>query len=279
MNYRHAFHAGNHADVLKHIALLAVVNHILLKPKAFFALDTHAGAGRYDLSSADALRSGEFRHGVARVLSDSRLPPVLAPYADAVRTFNPAGALVAYPGSPLLVASRLRPSDRLVACELQPRQAQLLAEALRPFPQARTEMRDGYGAAKALLPPPQRRGLVLIDPPFEQTTEFATLTVQLLAAYRRWPTGIFLVWYPLKDRRAVDTLHGAVVEAALRDTTVYELLVHAPSADSGLAGSGLLAINASYPLDGMMDTALPYLADRLSQGAGAAWRRTRLTPE
>ncbi|MCC6920121.1 MAG: 23S rRNA (adenine(2030)-N(6))-methyltransferase RlmJ [Alphaproteobacteria bacterium] len=279
MNYRHAFHAGNHADVLKHVALVAAVDHMLLKSKPFFVLDTHAGAGRYDLSSAEALRSGEFRHGAARILSDSRLPAVLTPYAEAVRAWNLPGALVTYPGSPLLIAGRLRADDRLVACELHPGQAQLLGAALRPFPQARVETRDGYAAAKALLPPPQRRGLVLIDPPFEQPSEFAALTTHLLVACRRWSTGLFLVWYPIKDRRAVDMLHGAVVDAGLRDATAYELFVRAPSGDPGLAGSGLLAINASYPLDRILGEALPYLADRLAQGRGAAWCSERLTPE
>lgn len=279
MNYRHGFHAGNHADVLKHTALVAVVNHIRLKPKPFFALDTHAGAGIYDLASAEALRSGEFRHGVARLLTAGDLPPALAPYADVVRAVNPAGALTVYPGSPVLIARLKRDEDRLIACELQPQQAKLLAGTLTPYAKARPEARDGYAAAKALVPPPERRGLVLFDPPFEQAGEFDALARALIACHRRWPSGIFLAWYPVIDRRAADRFLDAIVTAGLRDATCHELFVRAPQASGGMAGSGVLAVNAGYVLDPLMAEVLPYLAGRLAQGPGASWRNDRLTAE
>lgn len=279
MNYRHGFRAGNHADVLKHAALVAVINHIRLKPKPFFALDSHAGAGLYDLASAEALRSGEFRHGIARLLSAGDLPPGLAPYVGAVRAVNPPGALTVYPGSPLLIARLKRAEDRLIACELHPHQAGLLDGALKPFARAKAEARDGYVAAKALVPPPERRGLVLIDPPFEQPGEFDAITRALVAAHRRWPTGIYLVWYPVIDRRESDRFLAGFLAAGPRDVTCHELFVRAPQAGAGMAGSGILAVNAGYVLEPLMAEALPYLAGRLAQGPGSFWRNERLTSE
>jgi 23S rRNA (adenine2030-N6)-methyltransferase len=279
MNYRHGFHAGNHADVLKHLALLAVVNHICLKPKPFFAFDGHAGAGRYDLTGPDALRSGEFRHGIGRLVAAEDLPPALAPYVEAVRAFNPPGALDVYPGSPLLLATALRAGDRLVACELAPGQAALLGDVLRPYRGARVEVRDGYAAAKAVVPPAERRGLVLFDPPFERGDEFALLARALTAAWKRWPAGTYLAWYPVADRKAADGFLAVMAAAGLRDVSCHELFVRAPQASGGMAGSGLLAVNASYVLGGIMASALPYLARRLAQGSGAAWRSEQVVSE
>jgi 23S rRNA (adenine2030-N6)-methyltransferase len=279
MNYRHGFHAGNHADVLKHAALLALANHMRLKPKPFFALDTHAGAGRYDLTSTDALRSGEFRHGVARLLAADDLPPALKPYVEAVRAANPPEALNFYPGSPLFIANALRPGDRLTACELNPGQAAALGATLAPFRGARAESRDGYAAAKALVPPPERRGLVLFDPPFERGDEFALLGHALIAAWKRWPTGAYLAWYPLKDRAAADGFHAAVVGAGIRDVVSHELFVRDAGRAPGMAGSALLAVNAGFALNPLMETALPYLARRLAQGPGSAAQSRQLAPE
>lgn len=279
MNYRHAFHAGNHADVLKHAALCITLRHLSAKPKPFFVLDTHAGRGSYDLNSDSALRSGEFRFGAARVLAAARVPDSLAPYRDALKASNPGGTFASCPGSPLIIARALRQSDRLVACELNPGEAEALATALRPWRGARAMEREGYQAIKALLPPPERRGLILIDPPFEKTDEFTALAAGLMTGCKRFAAGVFLAWYPLKDREAADRLHETVVEAGIRDVSVYELYVRAPEAGAGLAGSGLLTINASYALDSPMREALPYLAKLLAQGPGARWRAERLSGE
>ena len=274
MNYRHGFHAGNHADVLKHVALVALLGRLNAKDKPWFALDTHGGRGVYDLASVEAQRSGEHRHGVARILAAADAPAAVAAYAARVRA---AGA-ARYPGSPLIVAGAMRARDRLIACELNAGEAGLLGDALAPFARARAETRDGYGAAKALTPPPERRGLVLIDPPFEQADEFGRLAATLRAVWRRWPTGQYLVWYPLKDRKAADGLHQAVGEAGLKDVSTYELYVRAPAAGAGMAGSGLLAVNATYALEPLAE-AMPWLCERLAQGAGASWRAQRLTEE
>lgn len=279
MNYRHAFHAGNHADALKHTALVVLLDYLKAKEKPFFVLDSHGGRGVYDLSAPEALRAGEFRHGVARLMDESALPPALSAYAAAVRALNPAGGLTRYPGSPLLIAAALRPGDRLVACELHPAEAEALEAALKPWRNARAAARDGYGALKALLPPPERRGLVLIDPPFEKSDEFEQLTAALTGAWRKWPGGVYLAWYPLKDRAAAERLHAAIRAAGVKDASFYELYVRAPEAAAGMAGSGLVAINAAFALDGPMRAALPVLVQRLAQGAGARWRAGRLTAE
>jgi 23S rRNA (adenine2030-N6)-methyltransferase len=279
MNYRHAFHAGNHADVLKHTALLVLLDYLKAKPKPFFVLDTHGGRGAYDLTGPEALRSGEFRHGIARLLDAADLPPPLAAYTAAISATNPPGALDRYPGSPLLITGGLRPKDRLVACDLHPAEAAALAEVLRPYRGARAETRDGYAALKALLPPPERRGLVLIDPPFEKPDEFATLAAALIGAWKRWAGGVFLIWYPLKDRAGAAGFHAEIAAAGIPDVTVYELFVRARGAVPGLPGSGLLAINGAFALDGPLRQVLPVLAARLAQGPGASWRAERLTAE
>ncbi len=279
MNYRHGFHAGNHADVLKHVALIALITYLQTKDKPLFVLDTHAGPGRYDLASPEAQKSGEYRHGIGRLLDATDVPEGVKPYLDALRAENQGGGVTAYPGSPLLLARKLRPQDRLIACDLHPKEAEILAETLYPFTGAKVRASDGYAAVKALLPPPERRGLVLIDPPFEKTTEFADLAKALREAWKRFPVGVYLVWYPLKDRAAANALHADVAAAGMKDATTYELYVRDPAATPGMAGSGLLAINASYALDGAMRVAGPYLAKQLAQGPGARFAAARLTAE
>ncbi|MBL8572473.1 MAG: 23S rRNA (adenine(2030)-N(6))-methyltransferase RlmJ [Hyphomicrobiaceae bacterium] len=258
---------------------MTLINYLQTKDKPLFILDTHAGPGRYDLASPEAQKSGEYRHGIGRILGAAEVPEALKPYLDALRAENQGGGLTAYPGSPLLLARKLRPQDRLIACDLHPKEAEILAETLYPFPGARVRAGDGYAAVKALLPPPERRGLVLIDPPFEKTTEFADLAKALREAWKRFPVGVYLVWYPLKDRAAANALHADVVAAGMKDATTYELYVRDPAASPGMAGSGVLAINASYALDSVMRTAGPYLAKQLAQGPGARFTAARLTAE
>lgn len=279
MNYLHGFHAGNHADVLKHAALLALLDYLKGKDKPLFVLDTHGGRGAYDLAAPEAQRSGEYRHGVARIMDAPDAPAALRPYLEAIRAANPDGGLAAYPGSPVMLARALRPQDRMIACDLHPGEAEILKEALYAWPRARVEARDGYGALKALLPPPERRGLILIDPPFEKKTEFADLARALAEGWRRFPGGVYLVWYPLKDRAAADGFLGAVAAAGMRDATSYELFVRDPTAAPGMAGSGLLALNASFALDPAMAAMGPWLAARLAQGPGGRFGQKRITAE
>ena len=268
MNYRHAFHAGSFADVHKHAVLARILTHLRLKPAAFRVIDTHAGAGRYDLLGPEPLRSGEWREGIARVFAARGRPEVdalLAPYLDAVAAFNPNGeALRVYPGSPLIARHLMRPQDRLIACELEPQAATLLAAALRADSRAKALMIDGWTALNAYVPPKERRGLVLIDPPFEETDDFARLWRVLGAAHRKWPTGIYLLWYPIKDRAAPDALARRLQRSVMPNLLRCELNLGAPRTPGGLVGSGLIVVNPPFTLEADLRLAMPVLCALLA---------------
>jgi 23S rRNA (adenine2030-N6)-methyltransferase len=281
MNYRHAFHAGNFADVIKHVVLVRILLHLQEKDAAFRVIDTHAGAGRYDLTSEEAARSGEWLTGIARIMqarfSQSALP-LIAPYLDIVRAFNPQGAeLKTYPGSPLIARALLRPQDRLTACEVERGARRALIEALRRDTQARVVDLDGWTALPAFVPPKERRGLVLIDPPYEQKDEFERLAEGFTAAFAKWPTGSYLLWYPAKSRRATDELAERVTQAAgaakppgkcLR----VEFSVAPQTADAALTSAGLLVVNPPWTLATELKTLLPELEKPLGQGGAARFR-------
>lgn len=268
MNYRHAFHAGNFADVVKHVVLARILTHLHDKPTAFRVIDTHAGAGLYDLRSKESTRGGEWQDGIARVIA-ARFPDeaasLLAPCLDVVRAFNDDGKLDVYPGSPLIARALLRPQDRLVACETQDDTRAALIGALRRDPQGRVVDLDGWTALGALVPPPERRGLVLIDPPYEARDEFDRLAEGFATAFRRWPTGIYLMWYPIKERSAADALArrvGARAGKVLR----LDIAVAPPSADAGLTAAGLLVVNPPWKLKRDLDVVMPELAKVLGRG-------------
>jgi 23S rRNA (adenine2030-N6)-methyltransferase len=228
VNYRHAFHAGNFAEVVKHALLTRVIVRLREKPSAFRVIDTHAGAGRYDLTGPEPTRTGEWRDGIGRVAAAAFPTDVrclLAPYLDAVAAFNPGGELRVYPGSPALAQALLRRQDRLIACELEPRTAAALEENLRGDRRAKAIAIDGWTALTAYVPPPERRGVVLIDPPFEAPDEFERMFDALARAHRKWRTGIYLLWYPIKDRRAIDAFHRALASADMPKILRAELLV------------------------------------------------------
>jgi 23S rRNA (adenine2030-N6)-methyltransferase len=280
MNYRHAFHAGNFADVLKHIVLVRILLYLQEKPAAFRVIDTHAGAGRYDLTGEEAERSGEWKSGIARMMqarfSDKALPLVL-PYLDIVRAFNTGAEVKTYPGSPLIARALLRPQDRLTACELEPGARKALIDALRRDTQARVVDLDGWTALTAFVPPKERRGLVLIDPPFEAKDEFEQLAAGFRAAFQKWPTGSYLLWYPVKSRRAADTLAREVAEAAAGAKPAGKCLrlefSVAPQAAGGpLASTGLLMINPPWTLQAELKTILPELEKPLGQGGAGRFR-------
>jgi len=274
MNYRHAFHAGNFADVHKHAVLGRVLAHLRLKPAAFRVIDTHAGAGRYDLSGPEPARGGEWRQGIARVLGASgpdEAAILLAPYLDVVSALNPGGTLGAYPGSPLIVQNLLRPQDRLVACELEPTAAAALAAALRGDRRAKALTIDGWTALGAYVPPKERRGVVLVDPSFEEAADFSRLASALAAAHRKWPTGIYMLWYPIKERDATDALARRLRKLAMPGVLRCEITLGPPRGDAGLVGSGLIVVNPPFKLAGELKILLPALADAFA-AAGAASR-------
>ncbi|MCP3463898.1 MULTISPECIES: 23S rRNA (adenine(2030)-N(6))-methyltransferase RlmJ [unclassified Bradyrhizobium] len=280
MNYRHAFHAGNFADVIKHIVLARILTYLQDKPAAFRVIDTHAGAGLYDLEGDEARRGGEWLTGIARVMQarlSNEVAALTKPYLDIVRAFNPRGELKAYPGSPLIARGLLRPQDRLVACELEPKARKALIDVLRRDTQARVVDLDGWVALPAFVPPKERRGLVLIDPPFEAKDEFERLGEAFSEAYAKWPTGIYVIWYPVKSRRATDALAQAVARAAAAAKPQgkclrLEFSVAPQSTDAPLVTTGLLIVNPPFTLQGELKTILPELEKPLGQGGAARFR-------
>jgi 23S rRNA (adenine2030-N6)-methyltransferase len=254
MNYRHAFHAGNFADVHKHAVLARILVHLGEKAAPFRVIDTHAGAALYDLAAEPAARTGEWRDGIGRLLAvdlPEDVRALLAPYLAAVGAANPGGGLRRYPGSPLIALNLMRPQDRLVACELEPRAAAALAAHLRRDRRARAVEIDGWVALNAYVPPKERRGVVLIDPPYEDKHEFARLADALAAAQRKWPTGIFLLWYPIKERSGPDRLAAALRRGATAKVAAKILraeLEWKPEASGRLAGAGLIIVNPPWRL-------------------------------
>jgi len=280
MNYRHAFHAGGFADVIKHIVLVRMLTYLQDKQAAFRVIDTHAGAGVYDLASEEARRSGEWLTGIARIMqarfSETALP-LLQPYLDIVRAFNPQSPLQTYPGSPLIARALLRPQDRLTACEIEPKARKRLIEALRRDTQARVVDLDGWTALPAFVPPKERRGLVLIDPPFEKKDEFGRLASGFAEAFAKWPTGSYMLWYPVKSRRATDDLARQVAQAVAAGTPPgtclrLEFSVAPRAAEAGLVSAGLLIVNPPWKLMGELKAILPELEKPLGQGGAGRFR-------
>jgi 23S rRNA (adenine2030-N6)-methyltransferase len=280
MNYRHAFHAGGFADVIKHIVLVRILIHLHQKPAAFRVIDTHGGAGVYDLTSDEAHRGGEWLTGIARLMQarwSDTTEALLKPYLDIVRAFNPQRDLQAYPGSPLIARALLRPQDRLVVCEVEPKARKHLIDGLRRDTQARVVDLDGWVALPAFVPPNERRGVVLIDPPYEQKDEFERLAVGFAEAFAKWPTGSYVLWYPVKSRRATDALAqhvAATAEAAVGTGKCLrlEFSVAPQVADGALTSAGLLIVNPPWTLLAELKSILPELEKPLGQGGAGRFR-------
>lgn len=283
MNYQHAFHAGNFADVHKHVVLTRILDYLRQKPAAFRVIDTHAGAGGYDLLGPQAARSGEWRDGIGRLFATrvsgaSKADPaqaLLAPYLDLVTALNWGGSVRFYPGSPLIAKALLRRQDRLIACELEPGAAASLQTALHGDARVKALAIDGWVALFANIPPKERRGLVVIDPPYEENAEFARLSDALARAHRKWPTGVFLSWYPIKGREGPDALARRLRRLAVPKILRCELSIAPPRADGALAGSGLIIVNPPFPLERELRVILAALA-RLFAPVAAPSHRYRL---
>ena len=268
MNYRHAFHAGNFADVLKHVVLIMLVEHLKKKPAPFFFLDTHAGRGRYDLSQAESQKSGEYRDGIGRLLEarPADLPPELATYVGLVRQAAGPGrsAITAYPGSPAVVALLRRPTDRLVLVEMEAREADALRAVLGRHKLVSIVEGDGYAALKAHLPPRENRGLVLIDPPYESDAEFDRVLAGLEVAYERWPTGTYCVWYPVTGRAGPTRFRRDLERSGMRRVLGITLGVRPQDAQVGMGTSGLVIVNPPWQLDARLGELLPAMHRRLA---------------
>ncbi|MBA8885415.1 23S rRNA (adenine(2030)-N(6))-methyltransferase RlmJ [Dokdonella fugitiva] len=269
MNYRHGFHAGNFADVFKHAALVGLLDALQAKPAALCYFDTHAGRALYDMHGEQARRTQEHASGIQRLLGAGGLPAALQRYVDLVQAFQPANAasLAFYPGSPLIAQRLLRESDRAILCELHQEEAAALRDALAGDTRFAIHQRDGYAALKALLPPAQKRGLVLIDPPFEaQGAEFELVGQALANAWTRWPNATYAVWYPIKLRETIVPFHRWLREHAGRaDVLVAELLLHPDNSGLRLNGCGLAIVNPPWRFDEAIAQWLPAVQELLAQ--------------
>lgn len=308
MNYRHAFHAGNFADVVKHAVLTRILVHLRGKPAAFRVIDTHAGTGVYDLAGEEASRSGEWRAGIGRLLRAPIAPAVralLKPYLDVISSINSAPeaplvsaqagtqrddssqnqrsldhgvpgneqvadaspgmepTLTTYPGSPAVARAFLRSQDRLVACELEPKAYALLAHHLARDRRIKTVAIDGWMALNAYVPPLERRGIVIVDPPFEEAQDFTSLTHGLEAAHRKWASGIYVLWYPIKGRQEPDALARRLKRSGIARILRAELAVDATPAQGPLGGCGLIVVNPPWTLENELAAMLPELVNAL----------------
>jgi len=268
MNYRHAYHAGNFADVLKHVVLMMLVEHLKRKTAPFFYLDTHAGRGVYDLSDAQAQRSGEYKTGIGRLLDApaDKLPSEVAAYVNLVRESAGKGssAITAYPGSPVIVARLRRPTDRLVLVEKHAREAEILRGNVGRGRLVSVLEADGYASLKAHLPPRENRGLVLMDPPYESDLEFDQVLAGLELAHQRWPTGTFMIWYPLTQRAGPVRFHRDLERSGIRKILDVTLSVLPDDTQVGMQGSGLVIVNPPWQLDARLQEVLPQLHALLS---------------
>jgi 23S rRNA (adenine2030-N6)-methyltransferase len=275
LNYRHAFHAGNFADVVKHIIVTRIVEYLKLKQAAFRVIDTHAGTGRYDLASEEAQRSPEWKDGIQRLFNKGLPEPareLAQPYLDVVRSENPKGnALKSYPGSPLLVRKLLRPQDRLSAIELHPEDAATLGALFAGDIQTRVIHLDGWLALGAHVPPKEKRGLVLVDPPFEEAGEFERLVEGLVKAHRRWEGGTCALWYPIKEPRDVNAFVTALKASAIPRVLRIELMLRPASVPPRLHGTGMIVVNPPYTLPDNLKVLLPALAGLLADEGRGRW--------
>ncbi|MCD2171819.1 23S rRNA (adenine(2030)-N(6))-methyltransferase RlmJ [Rhizobium sp. C4] len=282
MNYRHIYHAGNFADILKHAVLARLIVYLQQKDKAFRVVDTHAGIGLYDLSSLEAQKTGEWLDGIGRLIA-AELPadvaPLLAPYLDAVRALNPEGGVKLYPGSPKLTRILMREQDRLSAMELHPEDCETLRNLFEGDYHVRVTELDGWLSLGAHMPPKEKRGIVLVDPPFEIEGEYERLVDGLVKAYRRFPGGTYCLWYPIKRGAPIADFHAALKETEIPKMLCAELAVRSDRETTGLSGSGLIIVNPPFTLHEELKRILPVLKTLLAQDRFASTRNMWLRGE
>jgi 23S rRNA (adenine2030-N6)-methyltransferase len=278
LNYKHIYHAGNFADIAKHVALVFCLDSLKRKDSGFFVLDTHAGRGFYDLQASEAAKSQEAERGVQQLIVKSLSSPPLQPYFTAIRARR-GKRLPVYPGSPVLIAEALRTQDRAIFVEVMPAEARTVQREVQSVARLLTLIDDGYAVLKAQVPPAERRGLVLIDPPYESLEEFKQLLEAFEDAYRRWPTGTYLMWYPIRSASQRTGVHNRFAALRIAKMLCAEVTVHHDDAGVGLAGSGLLIVNPPYGADEFLQEAYTALHAALSVDGAGYVEVQRLTPE
>ena len=279
LSYRHLFHAGNFADVFKHALLVRLLVALAAKEKPFLYLDTHAGIGRYDLGHVWAQKAREYQNGIARVWRAPDAPPTLEPYLDAVRAVNPDSALRFYPGSPLIAKRFVRNADRMVLTELNKTDCAALQAAFRNERRVAVQLMDAYQALKAYLPPPERRGLVLVDSPFDRSREFDRILKALKEAHARWATGVYAIWYPLMEPAPMRDFSAAIRRSGIRKVLQLELTVRRRDESGIIPGCGMLVVNPPWHFDEEARPLVAWLAKKLALDDAAAARTEWLVPE
>lgn len=280
LSYRHAFHAGNHADVLKHFVLIQALKYFIQKDKPFWYIDTHAGAGMYSLDEGYATQNAEFRDGIERLWTADELPSALKEYVALVRGCNPPGKLKYYPGSPGCARPILRAEDRLCLFELHPSDYDLLHQAFdRPGKKLQIEKKDGFAGLKGVLPPPPRRAVVLIDPPYEQKQDYAKVVEAIKDSLQRFATGTYILWYPLLQRPEPKLLQERLRDLHLPSWLHVTLTVQGPSKEGfGMHGSGLFVINPPWTLKKTLEETMPVLVEQLGLDRGAGYTLDAVIP-
>jgi 23S rRNA (adenine2030-N6)-methyltransferase len=279
LSYRHSYHAGNYADVLKHSVLIHILEYLKKKDKPYCYVDTHAGAGMYSLRSEQAVKTNEYQQGIGALWQQDDLPPTIAEYRELIQSFNEAGQLAFYPGSPLIAMELMRKQDRLFLYELHNTEINVLQEAIKRDQRVTVLHKDGFKDCLRLMPPQQRRGLVLIDPSYEIKTDYQQVVDMLIQLYKRFATGTYALWYPVVERQRINELEENIAASQLSNVQLFELAQTADSDQYGMNASGMIIVNPPWTLTAEMEQVLPYLAKHLGIGGQGSYRIKQLKAE
>jgi len=279
LSYRHSYHAGNFADVLKHCVLVHSLNYLKNKEKPFAYIDTHAGAGNYSLRSAQSEKTQEYQQGIAKIWQNNNEPDELAAYLDSIKAFNPTEQLEYYPGSPMIAGHLLRSQDRMFLYELHSTEVNILRTAMKKEKRVQIFQQDGFSDSLRLLPPQQRRGLILIDPSYEIKTEYQQVIKTLTTMYQRFAMGTYMLWYPVIERARIEKMETAIQASTLRNVQLFELGQKQDSSVLGMTASGMIVINPPWTLKAEMEIVLPYLSKKLGVNQQGYYRIKQLNSE
>ncbi|OLQ92440.1 23S rRNA (adenine(2030)-N(6))-methyltransferase RlmJ [Vibrio panuliri] len=278
LSYRHSFHAGNHADVVKHIVQSLILDALKQKDKPFVYHDTHSGVGRYDLTHEWSEKTGEYKQGIARIWDNPNIPQDIKSYIESIKTLNNGETLRYYPGSPRVARAQIRQQDRMVLTELHPSDHPLLEQEFERDRQVSIYKEDGFKRLKASLPPQERRGLVLIDPPYELAKEYRDVVQAIYQSHKRWATGIYAIWYPVVNRCDIEDMIEGLEGLGIRKILQIELGVSPDTNERGMTASGMIVINPPWKLESQMQEILPFLQEAIAPVTGH-WKVDWIVPE